>query len=98
MKQLKESAKFLVFLFYIYSLQYFLFIEISCGRQVYRRSYDICMQLYEKELLTENSYLYIYGYSFSVFIILPPIIVVHDVYLSVSLLLLVLNAGCKELV
>ncbi|PON53649.1 Ribonuclease D [Parasponia andersonii] len=29
--------------------------------EVYRRSYDICMQLYEKELLTENSYLYVYG-------------------------------------
>ncbi|KAJ0014023.1 hypothetical protein Pint_20008 [Pistacia integerrima] len=27
----------------------------------YKRSYDICMQLYEKKLLTENSYLYIYG-------------------------------------
>lgn len=29
--------------------------------EVYQRSYDICMQLYEKELLTEDSYLYIYG-------------------------------------
>ncbi|KAI4350323.1 hypothetical protein L6164_004789 [Bauhinia variegata] len=29
--------------------------------EVYKRSYDICMQLYEKELRTENSYLYIYG-------------------------------------
>ncbi|XP_024031414.1 protein RRP6-like 2 [Morus notabilis] len=29
--------------------------------EVYKRSYDICMQLYEKELLTEDSYLYIYG-------------------------------------
>jgi exosome complex exonuclease RRP6 len=29
--------------------------------EVYRRSYDICMQLYEKEVLTESSYLYIYG-------------------------------------
>ncbi|CAM8877295.1 unnamed protein product [Rhodiola kirilowii] len=29
--------------------------------EVYKRSYDICMQFYEKELLTENSYLYIYG-------------------------------------
>lgn len=38
-------------------------IEIFSARQVYQRSYDICMQLYEKELLTEDSYLYIYGYS-----------------------------------
>lgn len=29
--------------------------------EVYKQSYDICMQLYEKELLTENSYLHIYG-------------------------------------
>lgn len=29
--------------------------------EVYQRSYDICMQLYQKELLTENSYLSIYG-------------------------------------
>ncbi|XP_043701040.1 protein RRP6-like 2 [Telopea speciosissima] len=29
--------------------------------EVYRRSYEICMQLYEKELLTDTSYLYIYG-------------------------------------
>ncbi|XP_068650253.1 protein RRP6-like 2 [Aristolochia californica] len=29
--------------------------------EVYKRSYDICMQLYEKELLTDTSYLHIYG-------------------------------------
>lgn len=29
--------------------------------EVYKRSYDVCTQLYEKELLTENSYLHIYG-------------------------------------
>uniref|UniRef100_A0A7N0RIB4 HRDC domain-containing protein n=1 Tax=Kalanchoe fedtschenkoi TaxID=63787 RepID=A0A7N0RIB4_KALFE len=29
--------------------------------EVYKRSWDVCMQFYEKELLTENSYLYIYG-------------------------------------
>lgn len=29
--------------------------------EVYKRSYDICTQLYEKELLTDTSYLYIYG-------------------------------------
>ncbi|XP_042490265.1 protein RRP6-like 2 isoform X2 [Macadamia integrifolia] len=29
--------------------------------EVYRRSYDICMQLYEKELLTDTSYLHVYG-------------------------------------
>lgn len=29
--------------------------------EVYTRSYDICMQLYEKELLTDTSYQHIYG-------------------------------------
>ncbi|WCJ43580.1 Polynucleotidyl transferase ribonuclease H fold protein with HRDC domain [Euphorbia peplus] len=29
--------------------------------EVYKRSYDVCMQLYEKELLTETSYMHIYG-------------------------------------
>ncbi|XP_022742692.1 protein RRP6-like 2 [Durio zibethinus] len=29
--------------------------------EVYKRSSDVCMQLYEKELLTENSYLHVYG-------------------------------------
>ncbi|KAM3362823.1 protein RRP6-like 2 [Capsicum galapagoense] len=29
--------------------------------EVYKRSYDICMQLYEKELLTDTSYQHIYG-------------------------------------
>ncbi|GLJ17682.1 hypothetical protein SUGI_0308520 [Cryptomeria japonica] len=29
--------------------------------EVYRRSRDICLQLYEKELLTETSYLHVYG-------------------------------------
>uniref|UniRef100_A0A6N2M9N8 Uncharacterized protein n=1 Tax=Salix viminalis TaxID=40686 RepID=A0A6N2M9N8_SALVM len=32
--------------------------------EVYKRSYDVCMQLYEKELFTENSYLNMYGMSF----------------------------------
>ncbi|CAN4110182.1 unnamed protein product [Withania somnifera] len=29
--------------------------------EVYKRSYDICMQLYEKEFLTDTSYQHIYG-------------------------------------
>ncbi|KAJ0743641.1 putative 3'-5' exonuclease domain, ribonuclease H-like superfamily [Helianthus annuus] len=29
--------------------------------EVYQRSYDLCMPLYQKEILTENSYLNIYG-------------------------------------
>ncbi|GKV48109.1 hypothetical protein SLEP1_g54944 [Rubroshorea leprosula] len=29
--------------------------------EVYKQSYNVCMQLYEKEILMENSYLHIYG-------------------------------------
>ncbi|AEE33102.1 Protein RRP6-like 1 [Arabidopsis thaliana] len=29
--------------------------------EVYKRSYDVCMQLYEKELWTRDSYLHVYG-------------------------------------
>lgn len=29
--------------------------------EVYKRSRDVCLQIYEKELLTENSYLHVYG-------------------------------------
>ncbi|KAD5961747.1 hypothetical protein R6Q59_014691 [Mikania micrantha] len=29
--------------------------------EVYQRSYNVCMQLYQKEILTENSYLSLYG-------------------------------------
>ncbi|KAK1384702.1 HRDC domain-containing protein [Heracleum sosnowskyi] len=29
--------------------------------EVYQRSYDICMQLYEKDVMTDSSFLYIYG-------------------------------------
>eukprot|EP01018_Ginkgo_biloba_P024118 Gb_34925 [translate_table: standard] len=37
----------------------------ECGEtpllEVYKRSRDVCLQLYEKELLTETSYLHVYG-------------------------------------
>ena len=35
---------------------------VTVFMQVYERSYEICRQLYEKELLTDTSYLYIYGF------------------------------------
>ncbi|XP_047308449.1 protein RRP6-like 2 [Impatiens glandulifera] len=35
--------------------------ETSLLAEVYRRSYDLCMQLYEKELLTDTSYLNVHG-------------------------------------
>ncbi|GER41804.1 3'-5' exonuclease domain-containing family protein [Striga asiatica] len=34
---------------------------VTLDSLVYKRSYDICTQLYEKELLTESSHLHIYG-------------------------------------
>ncbi|KAM7505125.1 hypothetical protein LguiB_004029 [Lonicera macranthoides] len=57
------------YLLYIYDLMRIRLLSSStepeCSEnpleEVYKRSYDICMQLYEKEVLTENSYLYIYG-------------------------------------
>ncbi|GAV88737.1 LOW QUALITY PROTEIN: HRDC domain-containing protein/DNA_pol_A_exo1 domain-containing protein, partial [Cephalotus follicularis] len=57
------------YLLYIYDLMKIKLLSLSKESEhfddplgeVYKRSYDICMQLYEKELLTENSYLYIYG-------------------------------------
>ncbi|XP_028761310.1 protein RRP6-like 2 isoform X2 [Neltuma alba] len=57
------------YLLYIYDLMKIKLFELpkEAGSsdapllEVYKRSCDICMQLYEKELLTENSYLYIYG-------------------------------------
>ncbi|KAJ0443526.1 putative HRDC domain, 3'-5' exonuclease domain, HRDC-like superfamily [Helianthus annuus] len=39
--------------------------DLNCPKaslvEVYQRSYDLCMPLYQKEILTENSYLNIYG-------------------------------------
>ncbi|KAK7336288.1 hypothetical protein VNO77_16824 [Canavalia gladiata] len=57
------------YLLYIYDLMRIKLVALSKECQgsddplveVYKRSYDVCMQLYEKELLTENSYLQIYG-------------------------------------
>ena len=37
--------------------------------QVCKRSNEICLQLYEKELLTDSSYLYIHGFVFACFTI-----------------------------
>ncbi|KAF2288160.1 hypothetical protein GH714_004735 [Hevea brasiliensis] len=57
------------YLLYIYDLMRTMLLSMPNGTEssdsplleVYRRSYDVCMQLYEKELLTESSYLHIYG-------------------------------------
>ncbi|KAH6826496.1 Polynucleotidyl transferase [Perilla frutescens var. hirtella] len=57
------------YLLYIYDLMRLRLLGLSAESEssdpplieVYKRSYDICTQLYEKELLTDTSYLYIYG-------------------------------------
>ncbi|KAL8480303.1 hypothetical protein ACS0TY_027011 [Phlomoides rotata] len=57
------------YLLYIYDLMRARLLESSADSEssdpplveVYKRSYDICTQLYEKELLTDTSYLHIYG-------------------------------------
>ncbi|XP_077247718.1 polynucleotidyl transferase, ribonuclease H fold protein with HRDC domain-containing protein isoform X2 [Tasmannia lanceolata] len=55
------------YLLYIYDLMRDMLLSASTDSvntlllEVYKRSYDICMQLYEKELLTDTSYLHIYG-------------------------------------
>ncbi|CAA0818753.1 Polynucleotidyl transferase- ribonuclease H fold protein with HRDC domain [Striga hermonthica] len=57
------------YLLYIYDLMRIRLLKLSADSEssdpplieVYKRSYDICTQLYEKELLTESSYLHIYG-------------------------------------
>lgn len=60
-------------LFFVFSYISFcceLVKDYICWSQVYKRSNEICLQLYEKELLTDTSYLYIYG------------LVIHPIFLS----------------
>ncbi|KAL3644130.1 hypothetical protein CASFOL_012062 [Castilleja foliolosa] len=57
------------YLLYIYDLMRIRLLSLPADPEgsdpplieVYKRSYNICTQLYEKELLTETSYLHIYG-------------------------------------
>ncbi|CAN6477589.1 unnamed protein product [Victoria cruziana] len=56
------------YLLYVYDLMRLRLISIKSDGEnksdlleVYERSFDICMQLYERELLTDTSYLHIYG-------------------------------------
>ncbi|KAL6643196.1 hypothetical protein ACP70R_021377 [Stipagrostis hirtigluma subsp. patula] len=54
------------YLLYIYDLMRLRLVKESSSEndlllEVYKRSNEICLQLYEKELLTESSYLYIHG-------------------------------------
>ncbi|CAH9102390.1 unnamed protein product [Cuscuta europaea] len=66
MRYAREDTHFLL---YIYDVMRMELLELpndpdssdSPMVEVYKRSYDICMQLYEKELLTDSSYLHIYG-------------------------------------
>lgn len=57
------------YLLYIYDLMKIELLSLSTGSEssdaslveVYQRSYDICMQLYEKDVLTDSTILHIYG-------------------------------------
>ncbi|KAF0929737.1 hypothetical protein E2562_024429 [Oryza meyeriana var. granulata] len=54
------------YLLYIYDLMRLRLMKESSGEndlllEVYKRSNEVCLQLYEKELLTHSSYLYIHG-------------------------------------
>ncbi|XP_027350954.1 protein RRP6-like 2 isoform X2 [Abrus precatorius] len=62
----REDTHYLLYIYDLVRIKLFTLSKESEGSdnplvEVYKRSYDICMQLYEKELLTENSYLQIYG-------------------------------------
>ncbi|VFQ67444.1 unnamed protein product [Cuscuta campestris] len=66
MRYAREDTHYLL---YIYDVMRMKLLELppdpessdSPMVEVYKRSYDICMQLYQKELLTDSSYLHIYG-------------------------------------
>ncbi|KAE9619820.1 hypothetical protein Lal_00040436 [Lupinus albus] len=62
----REDTHYLMYIYDLMRIELFALSKESEGSdnplvEVYKRSYDVCMQLYEKELLTENSYLHIYG-------------------------------------
>ncbi|KAI4348481.1 hypothetical protein L6164_009202 [Bauhinia variegata] len=62
----REDTHYLLYIYDLMRIQLFALPKESESSdiplvEVYKRSYDVCMQLYEKELLTENSYLHIYG-------------------------------------
>ncbi|XP_055807561.1 protein RRP6-like 2 [Solanum dulcamara] len=66
MKYAREDTHYLL---YIYDVMRMELLSLDAGGgssdvpliEVYKRSYDICMQMYEKELLTDTSYQHIYG-------------------------------------
>ncbi|KAL2335105.1 hypothetical protein Fmac_016318 [Flemingia macrophylla] len=65
----REDTHYLLYIYDLMRIKLFsMSKESGCSEssdtplvEVYKHSYDVCMQLYEKELLTENSYLHIYG-------------------------------------
>ncbi|WVZ08437.1 hypothetical protein V8G54_021783 [Vigna mungo] len=62
----REDTHYLLYIYDLMRIKLFTLSKESEGcdnplLEVYKRSYDICMQLYEKDLLTENSFLHLYG-------------------------------------
>ncbi|XP_075512925.1 protein RRP6-like 2 [Primulina tabacum] len=68
-KMIKYAREDTHYLLYIYEIMRRKLLSSSAESEssdpplveVYKRSYDICIRLYEKELLTDSSYLHIYG-------------------------------------
>lgn len=62
----REDTHYLLHIYDLMKIRLLTFSSVSENSdshlvEVYKRSSAICMNLYEKELLTDNSYLYIYG-------------------------------------
>ncbi|KAG4912740.1 hypothetical protein AAZX31_19G103000 [Glycine max] len=62
----REDTHYLLYIYDLMRIKLFALSKESEGSdnpllEVYKRSYDVCMQLYEKELLKEDSYLHIWG-------------------------------------
>lgn len=66
MKYAREDTHYLLYIYDVMRME-LLSLDAENGSpdaplvEVYKRSYDICMQMYEKELLTDTSYQHIYG-------------------------------------
>lgn len=68
MEMLKYAREDTHYLLYIYDQMKSMLLAASSNEndlllEVYKRSSEICMQLYEKEIFTETSFLHIYGLS-----------------------------------
>ncbi|XP_061372685.1 protein RRP6-like 2 [Gastrolobium bilobum] len=66
LKYAREDTHYLLYIYDLMRIELFSLPKDSESSdtplvEVYKRSYNVCMKLYEKELMTKNSYLGIYG-------------------------------------